>query len=179
MSRRSVRQSGFSLVELLVTSLIFAIGLLGLAALQVATLRSNSGGRNRVTATSLAEGCLSAIQAEGSMSWSFASGALGAASTFTGTRVFTGGAGAIAKTDFGYFDINGQPVVKGDPTQVFQVSWLRLAFTDATPQIAITNMNLSEFVVTVTWTDQATAADGTNLIGSNNLILSRLIRYGV
>lgn len=176
MSRRSFRQSGFSLVELLVTSLIFAIGLLGLAALQVSTLRSNSGGRNRVTATSLAEGCLSAIQAEGSMSWSFASGALGATSKFTGTRVYTG---ATVNNDFGFFDINGQAVVKGDPTQVFQVSWLRLNDTAATPDLTITNMDMKEFVVTVTWTDQAKAADGLDLTNSNNLILSRLIRYGV
>jgi prepilin-type N-terminal cleavage/methylation domain-containing protein len=176
MSRPSFRQSGFSLVELLVTALIFAIGLLGLAALQVSTARSNSGGRNRVTATSLAEGCLSAIQAEGSMSWSFAAGALGTASKFAGTRVFTGG---TANNDFGFFDINGQPVVKGDPTQVFQVAWVRLNPTAATPSQTITNMNLNEFVVTVTWTDQAKAADGTDLTNTQRLVLSRLIRYGV
>lgn len=173
MIRRPTCQSGFSLVELLVTALIFGIGLLGLAALQVSTLRSNSGGRNRVTAASLAEGCLGAIQSEGSLSWSFAAGAMGPGVNYVGARPYTG-ANAIGV--FGRFDVNGQPVVAGDPTQVFLVSWARLAPTAATPSAAITGMNLNEFVVTVIWQDQVVGADGTALAASG-LSLSRLIRY--
>ncbi len=173
MTPRASRQSGFTLVELLMTALIFGIGLLGLAALQVSTLRSNSGGRNRVTATALAEGCLSAAQAEGSLSWSFAAGALGATANFAGARPYTG---ANANGVFGQFDVNGQPVPLNDPAQVFTVSWARLAPTDATPKLAITNMNMNEFVVTVTWQDQVAGADGTKLTPST-LTLSRLIRY--
>ena len=174
MTLRVSRQTGFSLIELLVTALIFGIGLLGLAALQISTLRSNSGGRNRVTATSLAEGCLSAAQAEGSLSWSFASGALGAASTYTGTRPYTG---ANTTGVFGQFDVNGQPVPLNDPTQVFAVAWVRLAPTDATPKTTITNMNMNEFVVTVTWKDQVKAANGVTDLPASTLTLSRLIRY--
>lgn len=174
MTRRSLRQSGFSLAELLVTSLIFGIGLLGLAALQVSTLRSNSGGRNRVTAAALAEGCLGAIQTEGSMSWSIAAGVMGTPN-YTGVRVYTG---ANATGTFGTFDLNGFPVVAGDPTQVFSVGWVRLAPTAATPTLAITNMNLNEYVVTVTWQDQAVDAQGTAM-DPTSLSLSRLVRYGV
>lgn len=172
MIRRSPRQSGFSLVELLVTALIFGIGLLGLAALQVSTLRSNSGGRNRVTAASLAEGCLSAIQAEGSLSWSYAANVQGFGTAYAGVRDYTG---APAGT-FGTFDVNGQPVSALAPTQVFTVDWVRLAPTTATPKANITGMNMNEFVVRVNWQDQATAADGTALAAST-LTLSRLVRY--
>ena len=175
MNRRHANQRGFSLAELMITALIFGVGLLGLAALQISTLRSNSGGRNRVTAASLAEGCLSAIQAEGSLSWSFSAGALGAASKYTGTRAYTG---ATATNNFGYFDVNGQPVLQADPISVFKVSWVRLGATDATPKDSITSMNMNEFVVTVSWQDQVPSADGTNLVPST-LVLSRLIRFGV
>ncbi len=175
MTRRPPRQSGFSLVELLVTALIFGIGLLGLAALQVSTLRSNSGGRNRVTAASLAEGCMSAIQAEGSLSWSYAANVQGIGTAYTGLRNYTGGP-ANGTFGTGSFDINGQPVVALAPTQVFTVNWARLAPTTATPKANITGMNMNEFVVTVNWQDQATAADGTALAASA-MTLSRLVRY--
>lgn len=173
MIRRSSRQSGFSLAELLVTALIFGIGLLGLAALQVSTLRSNAGGRNRITAASLAEGCLSSIQAEGSLSWSYAAGVMGPTVAYAGARPYTGG---TANGTFGTFDVNGQPVVAADLTKVFEVKWVRLASTDATPKAAITGMNMNEFVVTVAWQDQAFGADGTAFAPST-LSLSRLIRY--
>lgn len=177
MMRRKSRQVGFSLIELLVTALIFGIGLLGLAALQVSTMRSNSGGRNRFTATSLAEGCMSAIQSEGSLTWTYSAGVLGSSSVFAGTRAYT--SAGTANGTFGSFDINGLPVPLNDPTQVFLVTWARLAPTDATPKANITGMNLNEFRVTVTWKDQENDAKGVGGLPSSTLSLSRLIRYGV
>lgn len=174
MVTRSTRQQGFSLVELLATALIFGIGLLGLAALQVSTLRANSGGRNRFSAASLAEGALSAVQAEGSLSWSYAAKVMGSAAVYpAGLRRFTGG---VAGGVFGRFDINGQPVVAGDPNTVFVVTWQRLAATTATPKAVITGMNMNEFVVTVNWRDQATDASGA-VMPISTLSMSRLIRY--
>ena len=174
MIRRSPRQSGFSLVELLVTALIFGIGLLGLAALQVSTLRSNSGGRNRFTAAALAEGCLSAIQAEGNNSWTYAAGIKGAGVVYPAAlRAFTGNAAG----NFGTFDVDGLPVLTADPRKIFTVGWVRNAATAPSPQVAITGMDLREFVVTVTWKDQAKAADGTTDMVDSTVTVSRLIRY--
>lgn len=175
MMHRASRQSGFSLVELLVTALIFGIGLLGLASLQVSTIRSNAGGRNRVTAAFLAEGCLSAIQAEGSLTWSYAAGVMGSSTTFAGPRTYTT---AATNGTFGTFDVNGQQTPSGSPTQVFSVGWVRRA-TNATPSAPITSMNMNEFVVTVTWTDQVKAADGVTNLAASTMTISRLIRYGV
>ena len=172
MTRRSSRQSGFSLVELLVTALIFGIGLLGLAALQVSTLRSNSGGRNRFTAAALAEGCLSAIQAEGSMSWTFAAGIRGKGVPYPVAREYTGKANGA----FGSFDVNGLPTVVGDPTTVFTVNWARNAAGSPSPKAPITGMDLREFVVTVIWQDQAVDAAG-GALPPSTMTMSRLIRY--
>ena len=174
MKPRASRQQGFSLVELLVTALIFAIGLLGLAVLQVSTLRANSGGRNRFTATSLAEGCMSAIQAEGANSWAYASGISGNGAAYpVALRVYTG---ATLHGTFGTFDVNGQPVAAGSATQVFTVKWVQNAAGAQVPGNAIAGMNMREFVVTVSWTDQATSAAGTNMTASS-MSMSRLIRY--
>lgn len=176
MMRRKSRQAGFSLIELLVTALIFGIGLLGLAALQVSTMRSNSGGRSRFTATALAEGCMSAIQSEGSLTWTYSAGVLGSSAVYAGTRTYTGGA---ATGTFGAFDINGLPVPVNDPAQVFLVTWAKLDPTDATPKANITGMNLREFRVTVSWIDQKNDAQGAAITNLPTLSLSRLIRYGV
>ena len=45
---------GFSLLEVLITILVFAIGMLGLAALQAASVRSNQSANFRTQATALA-----------------------------------------------------------------------------------------------------------------------------
>ena len=138
MTRRNSRQAGFSLIELMVTALIFGIGLLGLAALQVSTIRANSGGRNRFTANALAEGCMSAIQSEGSLTWTYAAGVLGSTATFTGTRTYTAssaaGNGVFGPT--GSYDISGLPVPLNDPSQVFVVTWNRLALPMAASVVA-------------------------------------------
>lgn len=173
MMPRASRQSGFSLVELLMTALIFGIGLLGLAALQVSTIRSNAGGRNRFTATALAEGCLSSIQAEGNNSWIYAAGIRGTGVAYPSARTYTGG---NAAGPFGTFDINGLPVAAGDPATVFTVRWAKNNATDATPKAPIMGMDLREFVVTVTWQDQAVDAAG-GAMPMSTMSMSRLIRY--
>jgi type IV pilus assembly protein PilV len=48
------RARGFSLIEVLVTILIFAVGLLGMAALQAVSMRSNQSANFRTQATALA-----------------------------------------------------------------------------------------------------------------------------
>jgi len=48
------RSGGFSLIEILITILIFAVGLLGMAALQAVSMRSNQSANFRTQATALA-----------------------------------------------------------------------------------------------------------------------------
>ena len=178
MRSRAARQTGFSLIELMMTAFIFGVGLLGLAALQVATLRNNTGSRNRFTATSLAEGCMSAIQAEGSTSWNYAAGIMGTTASPTYPTALKKYTGAGMAGSFGSFDVNGLPLATGDPNTVFTVAWTRLGAVASGPgtQTPITNMNLREFVVTVSWQDQATNAAGV-AVPQSTMSLSRLIRY--
>jgi type IV pilus assembly protein PilV len=59
------RTRGFSLIEVLITILIFAIGLLGLAALQAVSMRSNQSANFRTQATALAYMMIDRMRANG------------------------------------------------------------------------------------------------------------------
>ncbi len=62
---RRKRQSGFSMIELLITAFILAIGILGLTMLQVMSIRASTGSHSVGTAVMVGEGVLESIQAEG------------------------------------------------------------------------------------------------------------------
>ncbi|WLT32907.1 prepilin-type N-terminal cleavage/methylation domain-containing protein [Geothrix sp. PMB-07] len=59
------RQYGFSMIEFLITAFVLAVGVLGLALLQVMSIRSSSGSRALNTAVMVGEGVLESIQSEG------------------------------------------------------------------------------------------------------------------
>jgi len=63
------RQAGFSMVEMLMTAFVLAIGLLGLAMLQAMSLRASRGSRSMATAVQVAEGIMDSIEMEGRLSW--------------------------------------------------------------------------------------------------------------
>ncbi len=62
-------EAGFSMVEMLMTTFILAIGLLGLCMLQTMSLRASRGSRSLSTAIELAEGVMGQIEMEGRLSW--------------------------------------------------------------------------------------------------------------
>jgi prepilin-type N-terminal cleavage/methylation domain-containing protein len=63
------RQSGFSMVEMLMTAFILAIGLLGLCMLQTMSLRASRGSRSLTTAVQVAGAVLDQVEMEGRLSW--------------------------------------------------------------------------------------------------------------
>ncbi len=63
--RRGSRQSGFSIIEMLLTAFILAVGILGLTMLQVMSMRASTGSRALNTAVMVGEGALESIQSEG------------------------------------------------------------------------------------------------------------------
>jgi prepilin-type N-terminal cleavage/methylation domain-containing protein len=63
------RQSGFSLIEMLVAATILAVGILGLAMLQAMALRASRGSSNMVMAARLADHIMDSAELEGRLSW--------------------------------------------------------------------------------------------------------------
>ncbi|MGK2905152.1 MAG: type IV pilus modification PilV family protein [Desulfuromonadales bacterium] len=63
-------RSGFSLIELLVAVVILAVGMLGLAELQITAMRTNSKSEGILAATSIAQDAIEQVQAlDGSDPW--------------------------------------------------------------------------------------------------------------
>lgn len=62
-------QVGFSMVEMLMTAFIMAIGILGLTALQVMSLKASRGSRSLTTAVLVGEDVMDRAEMEGRLSW--------------------------------------------------------------------------------------------------------------
>jgi len=62
-------QSGFSMVEMLMTAFVLAIGLLGLCMLQTLSLRAGRGSRSLTTAVHVGNAVLDQVEMEGRLSW--------------------------------------------------------------------------------------------------------------
>jgi prepilin-type N-terminal cleavage/methylation domain-containing protein len=62
-------QAGFSMIEMLMTAFVLAIGLLGLCMLQAMSLRVSRGSRSLETAVQVAEGVMDQVEMEGRLTW--------------------------------------------------------------------------------------------------------------
>lgn len=62
-------QSGFSMVEMLMTAFILAVGILGLTMLQTMSLKASRGSRSMSVAVLVAEQVLDQVEMEGRLSW--------------------------------------------------------------------------------------------------------------
>lgn len=166
-------QSGFSLIELLMTAFILAIGLLGLLSLQVIATAQSTNSRERGTATLLAHNILDRIVAEGALSagerMDSSTGAL-TSSGFTFTDPAGLSAGASSGDKIFYFDISGKNVAATDPTKIFTITWVRNAGSLAGPFNAS-----AEFIVNVRW-QEAVKTNGTTSLQDKYFSVGRNVR---
>lgn len=160
--RRSRASRGFTMVELLVAMAILAIGLLGLASLQVATQASGTTARERGTAALIAHNVLDRIQAEGAQTaaerFDFKTVSAGQTFTFIDPYDPTSEHDSSSAEEL-KFDIKGRlsteipPAEAANSPLVFTVSWRRQAGVVTSPFAAY-----QQFIVNVRW--QEAAASG-------------------
>jgi prepilin-type N-terminal cleavage/methylation domain-containing protein len=62
-------QRGFTMVEMLMTAFILAVGILGLTMLQVVSLKGTRGSKSLATGVQVAESVMDQIEMEGRLSW--------------------------------------------------------------------------------------------------------------
>lgn len=146
-------QAGFSMVEMLMTAFILAIGILGLAMLQTMSMKASRGGRSLTTAVLVGEQLMDRVEMQGRLSWL----------NLTDTNASAPSLGdftpanlkyiALAGPFSDYFDVNGNAVpTKTDPNKFFEVTTTR-----ANSPLA-TNGAISDYTVQVQFTDQVDQA---------------------
>lgn len=150
---------GFSLIEVLVAAIIVSIALLGILALQTATLRSAAGGRGRETAVYLCQAQLDNIQAE-AQRLNLASGF----STPSPSTAVTTFFGLATTTGTLYFDVNGNSTTSAN--KIFTVQWNRLTPRDGAPKCF-------EFAATATWSNETNTS---NVPVVKTVQINRLVR---
>jgi len=153
---------GFSLVEVLLAMVIVSIALLGILALQTASVRSAAGSRGRETAVYLCQTLSDSIQAEAQRLSLTTGYSIPGAGTATTNFFATGTAPTTSGTQ--YFDINGNATTSTN--KIFTVDWSRLAPRDGAP-------NCYELVVRTTWSFET---DASNAPVVKTVQINRLVR---
>lgn len=147
MKPRNVQRGthGFSMVEVLLAAFIMSFALLGILALQTASMRSAAGGRGRETAVYLCQTLADNVQTE-AQRLSLTTGYSIPGSGTATTKYFDPG----TATGSLYFDVNGNPTTSTN--KVFTITWNRLAARDGAP-------NCFEFAATANWSFETNASN--------------------
>lgn len=176
MIRPLRRDTGFSLIEFLMTAVILGIGLLGLAALTTTAMRSYGGSRTRDTAIALSGSVLDQLALDGRISAQMRSSGGTVPATALVANAADGAANAYADpaTTWTTFDLQGQP---SQAAPIFNITWVRRAAKGLTPA-ASSLTAASEVVVNVQWSEEVkSAAAGTTTLEPRYISTSRVIRY--
>jgi prepilin-type N-terminal cleavage/methylation domain-containing protein len=171
--RTSARaQQGFSMVEMLMTAFILAVGIMGLTMLQVMALKGARGGRSLGTAVQVGEMVMDQIEMEGRLSWlNLTATPLGAPTALATLQYINKLPLATAPT----FTIKGEVPVAGapDPTDATPFYTVAIAQTDLAAAGVGT---ISDFTVNVAFSDQVNPATG--LAIPRTVTITRRILHG-
>ncbi len=174
--RVSTGQSGFSMIEMLMTAFILAIGLLGLCMLQTMALRGGRGSRSLTTAVHVASSVLDQVEMEGRLSWLNVTDSplSGQSNTNLKLNFIPLDAGTSAPNQ--YFNMQGN---LADPTST-DPAINNPFFTVVTTHVddvgnAVGVGQVSDYSVTVKFTD---SVDATQKKIERSVVLTRRITHG-
>jgi prepilin-type N-terminal cleavage/methylation domain-containing protein len=170
-SIRQNTQAGFSMIEMLMTSFILAVGILGLTMLQVMSLKASRGSRSLTTAVQVGEAVMDQIEMEGRLSWlNITDSQRTIPTALVGQKYLSIAAGAD-NAPGEVFDINGTLLPAADPNIYYTVTTQRLA----NPVAGVTG-DINDFVVTVDFMETVRADNSAPI--HRSVTLTRRILHG-
>ena len=165
-------QRGFSLVEMLMTAFILAVGIMGLTLLQVMAIKGARGGSSLSTAIQVAEDVLDRIELEGRLSWL----------NISATQLATAGAlnnlQFVNKTAMDaplVFTIKGRVPESTAQDAVDSTAFYSVTMSRTNDSAASVGM-VSDFTVTVSFSDVVNPTTNQPII--RNVRLSRRVLHG-
>lgn len=162
-------QRGFSMVEMLLTAFILAIGIMGLTMLQVMSLKGARGGKSLGTAVQVGEAVMDQIELEGRLTW------LNVTSpppTVLPNLQFVNRAASPAPMPF---TIKGEVPVAGAPDPVDSATYFTVNWTKKDVSAGATGI-MSNFTVTVNFSDATNPVTGLPI--NRQVVLTRSILHG-
>ena len=167
-------QAGFSMIEMLMTAFILAIGLLGLCMLQTMSLRASRGSTSLTTAVHVADAVMDQVELEGRISWLNLTGSSGAVAALPNLVYIplTAGGAPLAQT----FNVDGTVtnLAVGNPvvsSALFKVNTYRV---DDLGPVNATAGQVSDYMVKVQFADNENGA-GTATVNRTVMVTRRIL----
>jgi len=160
-TRGSRAQDGFSMVEMLMAAFVLAIGLLGLASLQVMSMKATRGGKSLNSAVQVAERVMDQIEMEGRLSWLNVTDSAYATPTALDTLSYIGkNYSKVGETEdysgklYLVFDDQGKALSDTPTAGGEKPTGRYVATITATAPVAGSTGRISDFTVTIEFADQ-------------------------
>jgi type IV pilus assembly protein PilV len=153
------QQQGFTMVEVLIAVLVMAIGLLGLAGLQLTSLQSNQSAYHRSLATMAAMEIADRMLANGGQLASYETG-LGAPSSASSCVGSSCGPSSMASYDLAQWKCS---LGKHNNDGTCQALGVTGELPEGDGQIV--DDGTGQYTITIMWDDERTGATGTNCGG--------------
>lgn len=163
-------QAGFSMVEMLMTAFILAIGILGLTMLQVMSMQGSKGGRNLSTAVQVADRVMDQVEMEGRLSWLNVTDTQFTAPAAIATLKYIGQA-TVTET----FNLNGTAPDSASTDPAQHDSFFTVTTTQAAQVGAATTGQMHDYTVLVEFFD---AVDVSKAPVKRSVTLTRRILHG-
>lgn len=165
-------QRGFSIVEMLLTAFILAVGIMGLTMLQAMALKGARGGRSLGTAVQVGEMVMDQIELEGRLSWlNITATQVAAPAPLASLKYINKVPLAPSQT----FTIKGEVPVAGAPDPTDTTPFYTVVIAQKDVSAAGTGI-ISDFTVNVNFSDQVNPVTGLPL--QRTVAITRRILHG-
>lgn len=162
-------QAGFSMVEFLMVALIMAVGLLGVASMQLISIKASSGSSNLTTAAQIADRIMDQVEEEARLTWLSKTASSVVTTTAPPNLFYLANTTLPFTLDAQLFDLSGTPLPTTATTGPFSAVVKAAAVTSSGATIG----GMMDVTVTVTFQVEG---QGSNTV-PRSLVLTRRITH--